>query len=224
MSKFKVGDKVRVVKLIAPNSDGSDNRGTFVGKTGIILRDWESGYRFAIDNMKGYLFRDDELELVEEPIKTAEIKITAKPCKIIVDKLDKIDDYEKYLNNHLYEQFVLGKFNRKEGNCMNFINKIERYIINNKAVIIFWKSGDKTIAKVDEKDEFDKQVGFMIAFHKYLCQIINVRPYSKTEYKKIIDSVKNDKLKEYLFIFFNKYTFQDTIKSRKYLESLEVTK
>lgn len=103
----------------------------------------------------------------------------------------------------------------------NLINRIDRYIINDKAVIIFWNTGEKTIAKIDKNDKFDKEIGFMIAFSKYLYQIRNIRPYSKTEYKKIMNSIKDDKLKEYLFVIFNKYTFEDTIKSRNYLEKLK---
>ena len=102
---------------------------------------------------------------------------------------------------------------------MNYIDKMERYIINNKAVIIFWKDGNKTIAKVDEKDKFDKEIGFTLAFNKYLN-----RYSSKTEMKKIYDCISNDKFKEYLFILFNRFTFKDTNKARKYLENLKEEK
>ena len=113
---------------------------------------------------------------------------------------------------------------KKEGNEMNLINKIDRYIVNNKAVIIFWKDGNKTIAKVDEKDEFDKEIGFMIAFNKGLNFYHSNRKISKTELKKIYECISNDKFKQYLFLLFNRFTFQDTIKSKKYLEGLEVKK
>ena len=36
----------------------------------------------------------------------------------------------------------------------NFINLINRYIINDKAVIIFWDTGEKTIAKIDRNDKW----------------------------------------------------------------------
>lgn len=120
--------------------------------------------------------------------------------------------------NHMATGGVIYSPVRKEN---NMLDRIKKYIINNKAVIIFWKDGNKTIAKVDENDKFDKETGFMIAFHKYLYQCINKRPYSNTEYKKIINCIENEKMKEYLFIFFNKYTFQDTLKSKKYLKNLK---
>lgn len=103
----------------------------------------------------------------------------------------------------------------------NLINKINRYIINDKAVIVFWDTGEKTIAKIDDNDIFDKETGFMIAFSKYLYLLANARPYSKTEYKKIMSTIKDDKLKDYLFVIFNKYTFEDTNKAKKYLENLK---
>lgn len=117
---------------------------------------------------------------------------------------------------------LIEKFNKKEETEMNYISKIQRYIINNKAVIIFWKDGHKTIAKVDEKDKFDKEIGFMIAFQKYICFYANRIPFSKSELKKVYESL-ND-LKTYLFVFFNKYTFGNTVQTRKYLEKLEVSK
>lgn len=117
---------------------------------------------------------------------------------------------------------LIEKFNKKEGTEMNYIDKIQRYIINNKAVILFWKDGHKTIAKVDEKDKFDKEIGFMIAFQKYICFYASRIPFSKGELKKVYQSL-ND-LKTYLFVFFNKYTFENTVQTRKYLEKLEVSK
>lgn len=105
---------------------------------------------------------------------------------------------------------------------MNYIDKISKYIINNKAVIIFWKDGNKTIAKLDEKDTFDKEVGFMLAFHKYIT--LYKATISKSEMKKTYECISNDKFKDYLFIMFNRFSFKNTIKARKYLEELEVSK
>lgn len=104
---------------------------------------------------------------------------------------------------------------------MNMINKIERYIINDKAVIIFWKNGKKSIAKVDEKDKFDKELGFLLAFNKGLNFYYSKKETSKTELKKIYECVSNDKFKEYLFLLFRRFTFEDTIKARKYLSNLK---
>lgn len=99
---------------------------------------------------------------------------------------------------------------------MNYIDRIERYIINDKAVIIFWKDGEKTVSKVNGDDKFDKEIGFMISFYKYLNTSL-----SKNEVRKISECIKDDKLKDYLFIVFNRYTYKNTIKAKKYLASLK---
>jgi len=112
----------------------------------------------------------------------------------------------------------------KVGDSMNYINEIDRYIINDKAVIIFWKDGNKTIAKVDGKDTFDKKIGFMMAFNKYICFYRSNRYISKTNLKSVYDCIKEEKMADYLFILFNRFSFQDTVKAKKYLESLKVTK
>ena len=48
-------------------------------------------------------------------------------------------------------------------------NKLpERYIINKKATILFWKDGTKTIVKKSKDDKYDKEKAFLIAyFHKH---------------------------------------------------------
>lgn len=100
------------------------------------------------------------------------------------------------------------------------IDKIDRYIINENATIIFWKSGDKTISRVDPEDKFDKEIGFMLAVYKYIR--LYEDKYSKNELKKDLQCIKDSKLYDYLFIMFNKHTFEDTLKSRRYLEELVV--
>lgn len=44
------------------------------------------------------------------------------------------------------------------------IDKLERYIINKDATILFWKNGDKTIVKKTKDDKFDKRLGFLYAW------------------------------------------------------------
>ena len=62
----------------------------------------------------------------------------------------------------------------------------------------------------------------MVAVQKYLCFYHSLRKFSKTELKKIYNSISD--FETYLFIFFNKWTFNDTNKSRKYLNELKVEK
>lgn len=43
---------------------------------------------------------------------------------------------------------------------------IERVIIKDPAVIIFWKDGDKTVSVAGKGDEFDAEFGFLLAVAK----------------------------------------------------------
>lgn len=104
------------------------------------------------------------------------------------------------------------------------IDIIDRYIINKHATIIFWKDGNKTISKVDSEDTFNKEIGFMLAVYKYLCLYYKNPVLSKTELKKQLECIKEDQLYNFLFIIFNKYTFEDTVKSKRYLNELKLEK
>lgn len=104
------------------------------------------------------------------------------------------------------------------------LDKIDRYIINENATIIFWKDGNKTISRVDVEDVFNKEIGFMLAVYKYLALYSIKTVWSKTELKKELECVKTDKLYDFLFITFNKFTFKDTNKTKRYLSELKVEK
>lgn len=124
MSKFKVGDTVRIAK---PNN--CKKKGKYINKTYKIIEDetclGDSEQWWKLNDDGYWRWSESELESVENPIKATNIKIdssgieiAAKPLKITVDDLKTISDYETEFNNQLYEQFVLGKFNKKEGNEM----------------------------------------------------------------------------------------------------------
>lgn len=91
MGKFKVGDKVKIIKLISPNSDGSDARRDCYLKSGTIIRDWGESYRYRLDTIDRHLFKDEELELVEEPtLKSTELKIDSNKITLTVDKIQNV--------------------------------------------------------------------------------------------------------------------------------------
>lgn len=43
----------------------------------------------------------------------------------------------------------------------------KKYIINNGATVLMWDDGDKTVVKRCEDDEFNKRLGFLIAFFQH---------------------------------------------------------
>lgn len=100
------------------------------------------------------------------------------------------------------------------------IDDIIQYIINDKAVIIFWKNGCKTTAIIHDDDVFDKEFGFALAVFKY---IVIKNDISKNSYKREMACIKDDKMKAYLIENFNRVTFKNMEKSRKFLKSLKAT-
>ena len=115
------------------------------------------------------------------------------------------------------------------------IDNIESYIINDKAVIIFWKDGNKTVATVNENDKFDKTIGFGIAMFKYEYR------ESKNSCKKMLNCIKeyehvftNISAKEarldeintfriFMENYINQNTFQNMEKTRKFIKNLKAT-
>ena len=117
-----------------------------------------------------------------------------------------------------YQEYMTGECINKENFRKedNMLDRIKKYIINDKAVIIFWKDGNKTVAVCDEEDKYDKELGFLIAFFKYVN-----RHESKSELKRLFTYIKDENLKDYLLIIFNRFTFKNYEKSRKYLKNLK---
>lgn len=70
MSKFKVGDLVKVI------SADDEERKKYVGVIGKIIEDTGPAYRWLLTTTGEWLFRDDELELIEESTKQTELKAT----------------------------------------------------------------------------------------------------------------------------------------------------
>lgn len=96
--------------------------------------------------------------------------------------------------------------------------KIERYIINDGATIIFWSDGTKTISKRHKKDKFDKEIGFLFAYFykKYKG--------SKASRKRLIDSIPYKNIKHFLFGYYLSRTGKSYEDAKKYLANLVVEK
>ena len=94
--------------------------------------------------------------------------------------------------------------------------KINKYIINDGATILFWNDDTKTISKRSKKDEFDKELGFLFA---YFYKKYNG---SKASMKRVIDCIDYKKIKTFLFEFYVNDTGKEPEKARKYLSNLKV--
>lgn len=106
------------------------------------------------------------------------------------------------------------------GFCKGRLDDIQDYIINDKAVVIFFKNGTKTVATVDERDTFDIEFGFCLAMFKYVAKKLGI---SKASYKREIECIKDEKMKDYLVENFNRFTFKDLEKTRNFLKRLKKT-
>lgn len=127
-------------------------------------------------------------------------------------RIRKVQDstYSPFSNVCSLEEVFLDSFS---------INKIKQYIINKHATIIFWKDGTKTISKLNACDDFDKEIGFMLAWFKQYCK---AKKMSNNDYKRLMRCLNETSMKDYLFIIFNNETFKNAEKSRKYLYSLKL--
>lgn len=72
--------------------------------------------------------------------------------------------------------------------------EIEKVIISEKVVIVFWQDGTKTVSKCSKKDTFDVKTGLMICYAKKLLgdkEELNdfLLPYTMD--KNIVDSMKD---------------------------------
>lgn len=95
--------------------------------------------------------------------------------------------------------------------------KLEKYIINENATILFWDDGTKTISKRHKEDKFDKELGFLFA---YFYKKYNG---SKASRKRVLDSINYKKIKTFLFEFYvNDIGEDDYNKARRYLRNLNV--
>lgn len=78
-------------------------------------------------------------------------------------------------------------------NTIAIIPSIDRVIINDPAVIIFWSDGSKTTGKCMENDTFNPEVGFAMAISKKYFEIAgydNPRAEFKNQLKKATDQSK----------------------------------
>lgn len=96
--------------------------------------------------------------------------------------------------------------------------KLEKYIINNCAAILFWNDGTKTISKRHKDDVFDKELGFLFAYYYKKCGVsIGAR-------KRIIDCIDYSKIKTFLFEMYVKDSGKTYDQARRYLKDLKVEK
>ena len=67
----------------------------------------------------------------------------------------------------------------------------EKYIINDRATVLFWKDGTKTIVRRAKEDEYNKKIGFLWAYFQKNSGL------SKTKANEYLDNLIDDPGKIY---------------------------
>lgn len=62
----------------------------------------------------------------------------------------------------------------------------EKYIINDRATVLFWKDGTKTIVRRAKEDEYNKKLGFLWAYFQKNSGL------SKTKANEYLDNLTDD--------------------------------
>lgn len=181
--KFKVGDKVKIVKS---NCHGKEK---FIGKIYEIIDNetlkGEAEEWWKLNDGSIWRWCEDELELVEQSTKPCEIKITAKPFKITMDDLNKISNYETEFNNQLYEKFVLGKFNKKEGNEMiESMNLIDLYASKHKESIE--KETNEKVEELRKNCDVINKFNELVEQFKKDCEELYLSQFTEEEKNQIL--------------------------------------
>lgn len=184
MSRFKVGDKVRVRKDLAGNEiyGGiifSNEMCQFKGEEAKIINiDYYKGY--ALEEMKSgnhyYVFTDEMLEPVEE-IKVEKgdlVEITNGTLKGVKGKI--VDIIRGHINimidNSTYitikkDSVKLVEKAKKEGvlSIVSFEEKC-KYILQGDKTTVILPSGTKGQVKLYKGDKYNKDLGIKLAYHK----------------------------------------------------------
>jgi hypothetical protein len=103
----------------------------------------------------------------EAPIRPVSIYNIKKSNDISIS----IDDYNKMLNT--IEKLRKEKVDLQEmvynayfGHKYNNLPEVKEVLYHNPATIIFWKDGTKTVVKAQNKEKYDKEKGFVMAYLK----------------------------------------------------------
>ena len=101
----------------------------------------------------------------------------------------------------------------------------ENYIINDRATVLFWKDGTKTIVRRAKEDEYNKKIGFLWAYFQKNSGL------SKTKANEYLDNLIDDPGKIYRIkkgIYFSDI-YDDNVRlayhnASKIAKSMEPTK
>lgn len=117
-----------------------------------------------------------------------------------------------------FVQTANGIWSQLSTTTLNANIKLEKYIINENATILFWDDETKTISKRHKEDRFDKELGFLYAYFykKYKG--------TKASMKRVLDCIDFKNIKVFLLEFYINDSGKSREQAKKYLSNLIVAK
>lgn len=174
MKNFEIGEKVKCIDRYGLQSIKIGNFYTVIGyrKNGLVILDEFPNCAYD--------------QTFSEPIKAQKLKITANELKIITDDL-----YVPNTINYaeLYEKWLLGKFNKKEGNKMiESINLIDLYANKHKESIE--KEAKEKIEKIKNESSIKKQYDEITQKCKDDLQKLYISQFTDEEIEKTKETLE----------------------------------
>lgn len=210
MSKFKVGDLVKIVK---PNNVyGKIN---YINQIHKIIRNEsdksEASQWWKLDDKSPFRWQEEELELVEE-VKTTELKITANEIKLTVDDLYAPNT----INCYVSKKSII----KKEGNKMiESINLIDLYANKHRESIE--KETKEKVEELRKKCDVINKYNELVEKYKNDLKELYLSQFTEEEIKEMTFVRLNDEDKQLRYnpAIYNSYSVNGSFKPDGY-ESL----
>ena len=174
MKNFEIGEKVKCI-------DRSANQFIKIGKIYTVL-----GYRASGEVILAELPTCAYEQTFFEPIKAKKLKIPTNKIKITVDDLSAPNTINCA---EFYEKWVLGKFNKKEGNKMiESINLIDLYANKHRESIE--KETKEKIEKIKNESSIKKQYDEITQKCKDDLQKLYISQFTDEEIEKVKETLE----------------------------------
>ena len=212
MKNFEIGEKVKCIDRYGLQNIKIGNFYTVIGyrENGLVILD-----EFHDCSYDQTFF---------EPIKAQELKITANELKIITDDL--------YVPNtincaELYEKWLLGKFNKKEGNKMiESINLIDLYANKHRESIE--KETKEKVEELRKKCDVINKYNELVEQFEKDCDELYLSQFTEEEKKNALSNAKElndvDKQLQRKLCSYDRYIINKMFQTEDIINTIEEMK
>lgn len=212
MKNFEIGEKVKCIDRYGLQNIKIGNFYTVIGyrENGLVILD-----EFPDCSYDQTFF---------EPIKAQELKITANELKIITDDL--------YVPNtincaELYEKWLLGKFNKKEGNKMiESINLIDLYANKHRESIE--KETKEKVEELRKKCDVINKYNELVEQFEKDCDELYLSQFTEEEKKNALSNAKElndvDKQLQRKLCSYDRYIINKMFQTEDIINTIEEMK